>query len=81
MTRDQALEHIRAALAGTISNAQLNISETTDLVNEQIINSLDTMNFLFQLEKRLGKKLPSIDEDFSDFRVATLIDVLQKDAA
>jgi acyl carrier protein len=81
MTREQALEHIRSALAETVPAQPSSIGEKTDLISEQIIDSLDTMNFLFQLEKRLGKKLPSIDEDYSDFRVGALIDVVVKDAA
>lgn len=80
MTRDDALAHIRAALATTGRSNQVGINEATDLVESGVLDSLDVMNFLFQLEKRLGVKLKSIDMDYNDFRVSSLVDVIQKDA-
>lgn len=48
----------------------------TDLVGEEIVDSLDSMNFLFELETALGYPLSKIDESFDDFRVGTLIDLI-----
>ncbi len=81
MTREEAFGHIQAAVAETVPRAQPVTDESVDLVGDGLLDSLDTMNFLFKLETRLGAKLPSIDEDYSDYRVSALIDVIQKDVA
>jgi hypothetical protein len=31
---------------------------------------------LFELEEKLGKKLVKIDEDFEDYKVSTLVDII-----
>jgi acyl carrier protein len=81
MTRDESLEHVRGAILETVSDVPKDITESTDLVADGILDSLDQMNFLFQLEKRLDTKLASIDEDYQDFRVSSLVDIVMRDAA
>ncbi len=81
MTRDESLEHVRSAIRETVADLTNDITESTDLVAEGILDSLDQMNFLFQLEKRLDTKLASIDEDYQDFRVSSLVDIVMHDAA
>ncbi len=80
MSRDIALEHIRAALAEVLSKKVDKLDEKSHLIKDGIVDSLDLMNFLLQLENRIGKKLTAIDETFSDFRVGTLADLILAEA-
>lgn len=76
MTREEAFSMIRKALDATSPKASEKVSETTDLIGEGILDSLDSMNFLFELETLHGARLAAIDESFNDFRVTVLIDIL-----
>jgi len=76
MTREQALDMIKKALDETGKGLSERVNESTDLINDKILDSLDTMNFLFELETLRGAKIEAIDDTFEDFRVATLIDLL-----
>jgi len=76
MTRDEALEVITKALKAVVPDLDQEITFETDLVGEDIIDSLDSMNLLFELEEGLGKKLTEIDEDYNDYKVGTLVDVI-----
>lgn len=76
MDRKEALRMIVEALEKTKPGAGNAITEETHLVDEKIIDSLDSMNFLFELETAAGKKFDQIDETFDDFRVSTLIDIV-----
>lgn len=80
MSRDIALEHIRAALAEVLSKKVDKLDEKSHLIKDGIVDSLDLMNFLLQLENRIGRKLTAIDETFSDFRVGTLADLIVAEA-
>lgn len=81
MTRDLAIEHIRAALAEVLAKNVGPLDEKTNLVTDGVVDSLDLMNFLLQLETRIGKRLTAIDENFSDFRVSTLADLVVSEVA
>lgn len=76
MTHDEALAMIRSALDATKPDLAGKISETTHLIADEILDSLDSMNFLFELETLHGSKLSVIDETFDDFRVSRLIEIL-----
>jgi acyl carrier protein len=76
MTHEQALDMIKQALDETGKGLSSRVSASTDLVNDQILDSLDTMNFLFELEKIRGNKIDAIDDTFDDFRVSTIMDLL-----
>jgi acyl carrier protein len=78
MTDEQALALIRTAIDKVSAGAGERIGPETDLVVEEILDSLDIMNFLFHLEKAIGHRIESIDQDFSDFRIATLIDLVKQ---
>lgn len=78
MTDDEALALIRRAIEKVSPGAAARISKDTDLVRDAIVDSLDIMNFIFQLEKMVGFKIDEIAEDFTDFRVSTLIDFIRK---
>lgn len=76
MTRDQAKEFIRASLAEVLSKNLGDLDDNTHLVTDGVVDSLDLMNFLLHLETRIGTKLKSVDESFTDFRVGTLADLV-----
>jgi acyl carrier protein len=76
MDRDHALDLIKKALEATSPGKSDNLKLETDLVKDGVVDSLDSMNFLFELETLNGAKLEAIDETFDDFRVARLIEIL-----
>lgn len=76
MTENEALELIRSALNEVQEGAGNDVTPETDLVQEDVLDSLDLMNFLFELETANGKKIEAIDENYSDYRVSKLIELL-----
>jgi acyl carrier protein len=80
MTRAEAYGLIREALEEVSPAAAAKLSEECHLVKDGLVDSLDGMNFLFELEQRLDFKLKAIDEDFDDFRVSRLIDIVVEEA-
>lgn len=76
MTRDEALAMIKQALEKTSPGISVNVSEGTHLVDDKILDSLEVMNFLFELEQLRGSQIEAIDETFDDFRVSRLIEIL-----
>jgi acyl carrier protein len=76
MTRDEALERIKKALDTTVGTSADDITEATDLVGDGLLDSLDSMTFLFELEQDLGTKLEAIDETYEDFRVGAIVDIV-----
>jgi len=76
MTREEVFEAIKTAIAAVVPDFSGEITQKTHLTNEDVIDSLDSMNLLFELEESLGKKLTKIDEDFNDYSVSTLIDII-----
>ena len=76
MTQDEAFAMIRSALDATKPDLAGKVSEATHLIADGILDSLDSMNFLFELETLHGSKLSVIDETFDDFRVTRLIEIL-----
>ena len=76
MTREEALTAITKALTTTVGDVDGTISEGTNLVDEGMLDSLDSMTFLFELENDLGLKLEAIDETYEDFRVGSIVDII-----
>ncbi len=76
MTREEALTAITKALTTTVGDVDGTISEGTNLVDEGMLDSLDSMTFLFELENDLGLKLEAIDETYEDFRVGSIVDIV-----
>lgn len=76
MTREDALAAIRKALTATVGDVEGEITEDTNLVEDGMLDSLDSMTFLFELENDLGHKLEAIDETYDDFRVGALVDIV-----
>ncbi len=76
MTREDALAAITKALTTTVGDIDGTITEDTDLVEDGMLDSLDSMTFLFELENDLGMKLEAIDETYEDFRVGSIVDIV-----
>ena len=76
MTREDALAAITKALTTTVGDVDGTITEDTDLVDDGMLDSLDSMTFLFELENDLGMKLEAIDETYEDFRVVSIVDIV-----
>ena len=76
MTREEALMAITKALTTTVGDVDGTIGEGTNLVDEGMLDSLDSMTFLFELENDLGLKLEAIDETYEDFRVGSIVDIV-----
>ncbi len=76
MTREEALTAITKALTTTVGDVDGTIGEDTNLVDEGMLDSLDSMTFLFELENDLGLKLEAIDETYEDFRVGSIVDII-----
>jgi acyl carrier protein len=76
MTREEALAAITKALVATVGSVDGDITEETNLVDDGMLDSLDSMTFLFELENDLGQKLEAIDETYEDFRVGSIVDIV-----
>ena len=76
MTREEALTAITKALTTTVGDVDGTIGEDTNLGEEGMLDSLDSMTFLFELENDLGMKLEAIDETYEDFRVGSIVDII-----
>jgi len=81
MSNEEALELIKAALEKTKAGLSSKIDANTHLIKDKVIDSLDSMNFMFELEELHGAQLDAIDETFDDYRVSRLIEILQAAAA
>lgn len=53
------------------------ITLDSDLIKDQILDSLEAINFLFELENNFSDKINKIDDDFSDFSVRALIKLIK----
>ena len=76
MTREEALAAITKALSATVCSVDGDVTEETNLVEDGLLDSLDSMTFLFELENDLGSKLEAIDETYDDFRVGAIVDIV-----
>ncbi|MCB1516173.1 MAG: hypothetical protein KDJ19_00945 [Hyphomicrobiaceae bacterium] len=79
MTQDEAFDLIKKALDETSAGLSEKVTMDTHLTEDEIIDSLDSMNFLFELEQLLGHKIEEIDETFDDFRIKRLIELISSD--
>jgi acyl carrier protein len=78
MTEAEALEMIKSAINEVSAGAGDEITMETHLADDDVLDSLDLMNFLFELEQLKGSKIEEITETFDDYRVATLAGFLTK---
>lgn len=76
MSDDQALQHIHTALEKALDK-QVTVNLETDLFNEKILDSLDTMVFFLNLEEVSGVKFPDKDLAAAGFgKVARIVEHL-----
>ena len=66
----------KALISAEVDIEDYSLNEDTDLIEEGILDSLDAMTFLFHLEKEVNKKISEIDDEFDDFKISTLIQIL-----
>ena len=66
----------KALISAEVDLEDYSLNEDTDLIEEGILDSLDAMTFLFHLEKEVNEKISEIDDEFDDFTIATLIQIL-----
>ncbi len=76
MTEQDAFEMIVKSLEKTSPGISKGVGRETHLLKDGVIDSLESMNFLFELEQLNGNRLVEIDESFDDFRVVRLIEIL-----
>jgi len=70
---------ICSAIEATSEGASKGVTLDTNLSEEEILDSLDLMNFLFELEDLHGSKIEEITETYDDYRVKTLVSFLVKE--
>jgi len=75
MTKEEALAIVLLSLKKATKTDHEGITEDTDLINEDIIDSLDSMTILFEMEENSGLKL-GVDEDYSDYKVSSLMQLV-----
>lgn len=80
MTDAEALAMIHTAADEVKAGLSAKITPATNLSEDGIFDSLDIMAFLFELETLRGGKIEAIDESYSDFRVSSLMRLLQSTA-
>ena len=73
MSNEDALKHIKEALELASPGSAEKVSADTHLVDDDILDSLDLMNFMFELEEIHGSKIEQVTETFDDYRVSTLV--------
>ena len=79
MIEKEIIELIKDCLKKTEVNLDgILLDNNTDLLAEGILDSLDAMTFLFHIEKKVGKKITEIDDEFEDFRISSLLSILSK---
>lgn len=76
MTDNEAFQLIIRAIKIAVPAAPIDILPATHLIKDGVIDSLDLMAFLFELEQLCGGELAEIDENFSDFTVGRLIQIV-----
>lgn len=81
MTEEEAIALIKRALETVQPGSSDKVTMETDLVGDEILDSLDSMNFLFEVETELDSPLAKIDESFDDFRIATLVGLITAEAS
>jgi acyl carrier protein len=75
MNRDDAYNLVLAAYKKATKNDTENLSEQTDLIEEGIIDSLDTMTILFEIDDAVDGKL-GVGDDYNGFKISQLVDLV-----
>jgi len=78
MTEDEALAIIQEGLNIVLEDRAVVVNKRTDLIEEEILDSVDSMVFSLEVENLSGKKFPT-DGDLVEmgyFKVEKLIELL-----
>lgn len=79
MSREQLLGTIKECVENVLGS-EVEIAEETHLVNDDVLDSLDSATFIFEIEAKTNKKLPEGDIDEAKlYLVSNLIDYLSKE--
>ena len=76
MDLQHAYALIKSALEKVSTGMSARVTEDTHLIKDGLLDSLDSMNFLFELETMHGSRLKEIDDTFEDFRIVRLAEIL-----
>jgi acyl carrier protein len=77
MNKEQALDAINTALRKTLDDADATVEPGVDMVESEILDSLDGMVFIMELSGFTDKKFPETDlVDLGFYKVDKLIDFL-----
>ena len=74
MNKDEAKNAIGESLATVLGTEVDGWEENTNLIDEGYLDSLDSMRFLFELDKKVGKKVVEDHEvELESFQVSFLL--------
>ena len=77
MTEQQALQLINETLRKVLNDRKVSATIDTDLVGDNVLDSLDGMVFLLEISEQTGKTFPEKDlVKLGFFRVRTLVEIL-----
>lgn len=79
--RIEAFEFIKQALAKAVTHIDLEeVTETTDLLKENILDSLDSMVFIMELSELVDVDFPEeglVEKGY--YNISTLLDIISKE--
>ena len=77
MTEQQALQLINETLRNVLKDPKVSATLDTDLVADNVLDSLDGMVFLLEISEKTGKSFPEKDlVKLGFFRVRKLVEIL-----
>jgi acyl carrier protein len=77
MTEQQALQLINETLRNVLRDPKVSATLDTDLVADNVLDSLDGMVFLLEISEKTGKSFPEKDlVKVGFFRVRKLVEIL-----
>jgi acyl carrier protein len=77
MNQEQALDAITKALRTALNDGAVSVNIETDLLGEDILDSLDGMVFLLELSAFTDKKFPETDlKEQGFFKVRKLVEFM-----
>ena len=81
MDSQEALVAIRRAIRTTLDGKEVAITPETDLIEDKVLDSLDSMVFLMELSQHTGIEFPDSDPvEAGLFKVSILIDFMVANA-
>lgn len=75
MTREEAFALVVNSIEKATKNRPEGLTEDTDLVADDVIDSLDSMTILFEMEDAVGGSL-GVSDDYEDYKISALVDLV-----